>query len=863
MKNYYNYSEKETAAKLQTDLKSGLGTEEAKSRLLKYGPNELAQAPHTSLLVKFFNQFKSFMIIVLIIAGVISGVVGYLNGEGFTDSIIILAIVVLNAVIGVVQEFKAEKSLDALKRMSAPHCKVIRDGELQIAESRTLVPGDVVEIETGDSIPADIRLIEAVNLKVQEAALTGESLPVEKNTACIEGEVPLGDRTDMAFQSCSVTYGRGRGVVVGTGGDTEVGRIASMIQAVPEFKTPLQIRLDKLGKALAWASLAASVIIFIVGLVYGHELLAMFMTAVSLAAAAIPEGLPAVSTIVLAVGVQRLAKRNAIVRNMPSVETLGCTTVICSDKTGTLTQNRMTVVKSFPEDSRELVDIAVLCNDASINEDGQPIGDPTETALIAMGEKRSVMKAEMEKKYPRVSEIPFDSERKLMTTVHSDPDGGLFLAVKGGFDELLSRCNRILDAGTVRPLTAEDVARLSEINSKMAADALRVLCMAYKNAELLDTPAEIEKDLIFTGMVGMIDPPRDEVRDAVAKCGEAGIRPVMITGDHKLTAIAIARDLGIMHDTDSAYTGADVERMSDEELRVAVRTASVFARVSPEHKLRIVKAFKSNGEVVAMTGDGVNDAPALKLADIGVAMGITGTDVSKEAADVVLSDDNFATIVASVEEGRRIYDNVLKCVRFLLSTNFGELMLLFMAVILNLPAPLLPIHILWINLVSDSLPALALGFDTAEEGIMRRKPIDPKAGILTRSFTLNSLFRGMLIAGLSLGAWYIGAETSPETGMTMSFAVVALSQLSILFCVRAGHNAIVHHLFTNKYLWAAVVFVLVLMLGVLLIPAAQEVFHVTPLNAEQWWWIAGMSVFPGVVIETGKLLRRLFRQPAR
>jgi P-type Ca2+ transporter type 2C len=856
--NYYNCSEKQTAEELHTDIECGLSAAEASRRLSEHGPNELAQTPHTSLVVKFFAQFKSFMIIVLIIAGIVSGVVGYLNGEGFTDTIIILAIVVLNAVIGVAQEAKAEKSLDALKRMSAPHCKVVRDGKLQVVESRSLVPGDIVEVETGDSVPADIRLTEAVNLKIQEAALTGESLPVEKSTQALDGDAALGDRVNMAFQSCSVTYGRGRGVVVGTGAGTEVGRIASMLQAVPEFKTPLQIRLDKLGKGLAWASLVACAIIFIVGLIYGHELLTMFMTAVSLAAAAIPEGLPAVSTIVLAVGVQRLAKRNAIVRNMPSVETLGSTTVICSDKTGTLTQNRMTVVRSYPDSCPQLLSIAVLCNDASINSDGQPLGDPTETALITLGDQHSMPKAELEKKYPRVAEIPFDSERKLMTTVHSDPDGGLFLAVKGGFDELLSRCNRILDAGKVRPLTGEDIARLSEVNAGMASDALRVLCMAYKNAELLTAGTDAEQELVFVGMVGMIDPPRIEVRDAVAKCGEAGIRPVMITGDHKLTAVAIARQLGIMKDGDSAYTGAEVEQMSDGQLREAVRTASVFARVSPEHKLRIVKAFKANGEVVAMTGDGVNDAPALKLADIGVAMGITGTDVAKEAADVVLTDDNFATIVTSVEEGRRIYDNVLKAVRFLLSTNFGELMLLFVAVVLNMPAPLLPIHILWINLVSDSLPALALGFDTAEEGIMKRKPIDPKVGILTRSFLLNSIFRGLLIAGLSFAAWFIGSKTSEDAAMTMAFAVVALSQLSILFCVRAGHNAIVHHLFTNKYLWAAVIFVLTLMLGVLLIPAAQEIFHVVPLNGTQWWWIAGLSVFPAVVIEFGKLLRCTF-----
>ncbi len=856
--NFYNLSEKQTAEKLHSDPKNGLTGSQVSERLAKYGPNEISSKKHTSIWVKFLSQFKSFMILVLILAGIISGVVGSINGEGFTDTIIILAIVILNAVIGVIQESKAEKSLDALKKMSAPHCKVLRDGKLQIIESRTLVPGDVVEIETGDSVPADIRLMETSNLKIQEAALTGESLPVEKNTSIIEGDASLGDRTNMAFQSCAVTYGHGRGIVVSTGVNTEVGKIASMIQAVPDFKTPLQIRLDKLGKALAWASLAACVIIFIVGMIYGHELLSMFMTAVSLAAAAIPEGLPAVSTIVLAVGVQRLAKRNAIVRNMPSVETLGSTTVICSDKTGTLTQNKMTVVKCLPESGTELVKIAVLCNDASINADGQPIGDPTETALIALGERQKVLKSDLQREYPRVAEIPFDSERKLMTTIHSDPQGGYYVAVKGGFDEILSRCTAILDKGSARPLTQEDKKRLAAENGQMANEALRVLCMAYKHSGQAAPDDKCEQELIFAGMTGMIDPPREEVRDAVRKCQEAGIRPVMITGDHKITAVAIARNLGIMHDGDSAYTGADVKTMSEAQLREAVNGASVFARVSPEDKLRIVKAFKSKGEVVAMTGDGVNDAPALRLADIGVAMGITGTDVAKEAADVVLTDDNFATIVSAVEEGRRIYDNVLKTIRFMLSTNFGELMLLFTAVLLNLPSPLLPIHILWINLVTDSLPALALGFDMAEEGIMTRRPIDPKEGIMTRSFALNSLFRGFLIAALSLIAWFIGAETSPQTGTTMSFAVVALSQISILFCVRAGHNAIVHHLFTNKYLWMAVAFVLTLMLGVMLVPGAQQIFHLEPLNKGQWGWIAALSIFPAVIIELGKLLRSVF-----
>lgn len=857
MADYYKLSEKEVEKELGTDLETGLTASEAEKRILEYGLNEFAQAKHTSLAAKFLNQFKSFLIVVLIFAGIVSGVVGMIEGEGFTDAIIILAIVLINAAIGTFQESKAEKSLDALKRMSAPHCKVVRDGKLQMVESRFLVPGDIVELESGDSVPADIRLTEAVNLKIQESALTGESLPAEKSTACITADAPVGDRTDMAFQSCSVTYGRGRGVVTGTGTGTEVGRIAAMLQSVPDFKTPLQVRLDHLGKVLGYASLILCGLIFVIGLVYGHDVITMFMTAVSLAAAAIPEGLPAVSTIVLAVGVQRLAKRNAIVRNMPSVETLGCTGVICSDKTGTLTQNKMTVVESFPADSDVLCRVAVLCNDSEINVSGEAIGDPTETALVRFGLDKGLRKDILEKEYPRVGEIPFDSERKRMTTVHSIA-GGFLVAVKGGFDELLEKCDRIFEDGAVRPLTDADRKRLERANVKMAENALRVLCMACK--EVASEEECTESGLAFAGMVGMIDPPREEAKAAVEKCAGAGIRPVMITGDHKVTAMAIARSLGIMRDGDVALTGAELEKMTDGELRDAVASASVFARVSPEHKVRIVKAFKERGNVVAMTGDGVNDAPALKLADIGVAMGVTGTDVAKEAADVVLADDNFATIVSSVEEGRRIYDNVVKTVKFMVSTNFGELMLLFVAVMFNFPSPLLPVHILWINLVTDSLPALALGFDTAEEGIMNRKPIRPDAGIMTASFTVGAMMRGFLIAGLSLLAYFIGARTSENAAMTMSFAVVALSQLSVLFCIRAGHNAIVHHLFTNKYLWISVAFVLVLMLGVMLVPGVRGIFHVVALTGSQWLWIAALSVAPAVLIESGKLVGRILRR---
>lgn len=869
-KKFYEMSVEETAEYFQSNTITGLSAAEAAGRLERNGPNAFEKAKHTSILIKFFNQFKSFMIIVLLVAAAVSGAVGLFNGEGMTDTIIILAIVVLNAIIGVMQEAKAEKSLDALEKMSAPHCKVVRDGEIHVIESRNLVVGDIVELETGDSVPADLRLTDAVNLKIQEAALTGESVPEEKSTYAIEHEVPLGDQHNMAFASCNITYGHGRGIVVATGKDSEVGKIASMIGSVPDMKTPMQQRLDQLGKILAIIAICMCALIFVVGVLYGNDLLTMFMTAVSLAAAAIPEGLPAVSTIVLAVGVQRLAKRNAIVRNMPSVETLGSTSVICSDKTGTLTQNRMTVVKTYvdghvEETSQEsdsihkLIYIAVLANDAKLNRDnGQVVGvgDPTETALTDFGLKHGIDKTKLEQEFPRVAEIPFDSNRKLMTTIHCDKHTGeFFVATKGGLDELLACCDRIFDNGEIRPLTDADRKRLAAANIDMAGQALRVLAMGAKNIDSvpdLVAPDTVENHLVFVGMVGMIDPPREEVRDAVAECRNAGIKPVMITGDHKITATAIARSLGIMTDNDIALTGTDIEKMSDDELRRRADSVAVYARVSPEHKVRIVKAHQSNGNIVAMTGDGVNDAPALKLANIGVAMGITGTDVSKEAADVVLTDDNFATIVSSVSEGRRIYDNILKAIQFMLSTNLGEILVLFIAVICNMVTPLLPIHILWINLVTDSLPALALSVDAADKDVMTRKPIDSRQGFLTKRFSIQILLQGILIALLTLVAYNFGLKTSVDTARTMTFATLAFTQMTIIFSIRAqNHNAFCG-MFKNRYLWGAVFAVTALMLMVLLIPGVQKIFRVVSLDASQWWCVVGLSLSALFICEIAK-----------
>ena len=760
----------------------------------------------------------------------------------------------------VFREAKAEKSLDALEKLSAPHCKVIRDGETTIIESRELVVGDIVVIETGDNVPAELRLIESVNLKIQEAALTGESVPIEKDAeAVLPEDAPIGDRINMAYSSCSVTYGHGKGVVTAIGNQTEVGKIASMIQSVPDIRTPMQIRLDKLGKTLAVICLVVCVVIMVIGLCYGRNLLEMFMTAVSLAVAAIPEGLPAVSTVVLALGVQRLAKKNAIVRNLPSVETLGSTTVICSDKTGTLTQNKMTVTRIESPVAEELLKMSVLANDAVLGSDGVALGDPTETALIDAGVKHSINKNALSEVLPRVAEIPFDSERKLMTTIHQNNDDDFLVAVKGGLDELLANCTRINDGTSIRAITEKDIEDINKANLEMASQALRVLAVGYKTISVLPatfTPETIENDYIFIGMVGMIDPPREEAKEAVHRCKEAGIKPVMITGDHKITATAIARSLGIITSDEGVLTGKDVEIMSDEELKQIAGNVSVFARVAPEHKVRIVKAFQSRGNVVAMTGDGVNDAPALKLADIGVAMGITGTDVAKEASDVVLTDDNFATIVSSVREGRRIYDNLMKSIQFMISTNLGEIVILLIAVLANLDMPLLPIQLLFINLVGDSLPSLALSVDHADKDIMRRKPIDPNQGIFTKHFTTRVIIQSLILGLTTLAAYMIGNRTSLDVARTMTFATMVFSQFTIIFSIRSGNNWFTHKMFTNRWLWLTIVFVTALTLLVLLVPEMQSLFKLAPMTSGQWWTVIGLSFGVLALSELFKLFTR-------
>ena len=897
-KNWFNQEISEVEKNLKTDLNKGLNSEEVKQRQEKYGLNQLQAAKKKTLLQRFLDQFKDFSIIILIIAAIVSGAVGIAEGEGITDTIIILIVVIVNAIIGVSQESKAEKSLEALQKLTDHASKVIRNGEVTVVPAKELVPGDIVVLDTGDYIPADLRIIEAINLKSQESSLTGESVPVEKNINKIDkAETGIGDRINMLFSSSLVTYGRGKGIVVETGMTTEVGKIAGMINNTQKQETPLQQKLNKLGKTLGIAALAICIFIFIVGLIQGKEPIQMFMTAVSLAVAAIPEGLVAVSTIVLAIGVQKMVKKNAIVKRLPAVETLGSATVICSDKTGTLTQNKMTVekifinnvtedlsnIKNVNEDLEKLVYANMFCNDTKISNDGTLTGDPTETALVDMAFKLD-FDPSIYDRAPRIEEIPFDSDRKLMTTVH-EINGKYIVYTKGGVDELLKKCNSYLLNGEILEDLENYAITIRKNNEDMAKEALRVLACAYKEIDHKPTKKdmeEIENNLTFIGLVGMIDQPREEAKKAVDKCKTAGIKTVMITGDHKITATAIAKKLGILENEDEAITGLELEKMTDEELEKNVRKYSVYARVSPEHKVRIVKAWQKNGEIVAMTGDGVNDSPALKTSDIGCAMGVVGTDVAKEAADVILTDDNFATIVSAVEEGRRIYDNILKVIQFLLSSNIGEIVVLFLATLLTPVFAswfgitdiihleiLLPIHILWINLVTDSLPALALAFDPADKDIMKRKPAKPGKGVFTKGMTWRVIYQGAMIGLLTLAAFMIGLATTKEpingltldeskieVGQTMAFATLALSELVHVFNVRNNKKSIFKtNVFNNSKLILAIIASAILMLVILLIEPLRNIFSIPVLPTENILELVGLILAPIVIVEIFKLLK--------
>ena len=857
-----------------TDPVYGLKTNEIGARQEKYGKNTLVQKKNRSFISMFFSQFKSFMIILLIIAAVISGIMGIKTGEGLLDTYIIMGILLLNAFIGAYQEFKAQKSLESLKKMAAPMAKVVRDGESMVINVEDVVPGDVVELEVGDIVPADIRITESCNMSIQESSMTGESVPVEKNPDTLPDEdIPLGDRKNMAYSSGVVTFGHGRGIVVGTGMNTEIGKIADMLGGESDTQTPMQARLENLGKVIGTASVLICVVIFIIGILYGRPVINMLMVAVSLAVAAIPEGLPAISTIILSMGVRRMVKHNAIIRKLPSVETLGCTTVICSDKTGTLTKNQMTVVEEFTPSGNldRLITISVLCCDAKVvkNSEGgvTRVGDPTEIALIDLGEKHGTVKSALDASCPRVGEVAFDSSRKRMSTINRMQDGTLQVNTKGGLDEVLSVCDRIETAEGVRKITPEDIADLQARNQRMADSALRVLAMAYRPAEKVSSDVdEVEKNLIFTGITGMIDPEREEVIGAIKECHDAGIRTIMITGDHKATALAIATKIGIHKEGDLAITGTELDKIDEETFDRTVDKYTVYARIAPEQKVKIVTAWQKKGEIVAMTGDGVNDAPALKQADIGVSMGITGTEVAKDASDMILSDDNFVTIVSAVSEGRRIYDNILKTVLFLLSTNLGEVLLLFVASILNMGIPLLPIHILWINLVSETFPALALSLDPAARDIMKKQPRGKGKQFMDKGMIWRISYQGVMMGAITLVAFIIGknmgmemygnAGAAESLGQTMAFASLIAAKL-----VHAGNlhsnteSRFKFNPLENKPLIFAIGASLVFSLAVLLVPSFAEAFSFSSMGRDQWLTVAGLALVPLVVVELFKAFR--------
>ena len=857
-----------------TDPVHGLKTNEIGARLEKYGKNTLVQKKNRSFISMFFSQFKSFMIILLIIAAIISGIMGIKTGEGLLDTYIIMGILLLNAFIGAYQEFKAQKSLESLKKMAAPMAKVVRDGESMVINVEDVVPGDVVELEVGDIVPADIRITESCNMSIQESSMTGESVPVEKNPDTLPDEdIPLGDRKNMAYSSGVVTFGHGRGIVVGTGMNTEIGKIADMLGGESDTQTPMQARLENLGKVIGTASVLICVVIFIIGILYGRPVINMLMVAVSLAVAAIPEGLPAISTIILSMGVRRMVKHNAIIRKLPSVETLGCTTVICSDKTGTLTKNQMTVVEEFTPSGNldRLITISVLCCDAKVvkNSEGgvTRVGDPTEIALIDLGEKHGTVKSALDASCPRVGEVAFDSSRKRMSTINRMQDGSLQINTKGGLDEVLSVCDRIETAEGVRKITPEDIADLQARNQRMADSALRVLAMAYRPAEKVSSDVdEVEKNLIFTGITGMIDPEREEVIGAIKECHDAGIRTIMITGDHKATALAIATKIGIHKEGDLAITGTELDKIDEETFDRTVDKYTVYARIAPEQKVKIVTAWQKKGEIVAMTGDGVNDAPALKQADIGVSMGITGTEVAKDASDMILSDDNFVTIVSAVSEGRRIYDNILKTVLFLLSTNLGEVLLLFVASILNMGIPLLPIHILWINLVSETFPALALSLDPAARDIMKKQPRGKGKQFMDKGMIWRISYQGVMMGAITLVAFIIGknmgmemygnAGAAESLGQTMAFASLIAAKL-----VHAGNlhsnteSRFKFNPLENKPLIFAIGASLVFSLAVLLVPSFAEAFSFSSMGRDQWLTVAGLALVPLVVVELFKAFR--------
>ena len=861
---YYLRPSAEVLEDLQSDLAVGLNSAQVEERKAKYGENALKEKPPKTLLQRFIAQFADILIIILLISAGISFAVSLIGKEeSFFEPILILVIVIINACIGVFQESKAEKALDALKKMSSPHARVIRDGEEKLIDTKDLVPGDIIRLEAGDLVPADARLIRASNLKVEEAALTGESLPVEKDPdAEIKEGAPLGDRLTMVYSGCSVSYGTAVAVVTSTGMDTEMGEIASLLNEETEEQTPLQQKLAQLGKILGYICLAACAVVFVVGLIDGMSPLEIFMVAVSLAVSAIPEGLPAIVTIVLSIGVQRMVEHNAIIRSLPAVETLGSASVICSDKTGTLTQNRMTLVKAWADGADEPEDITAdnseeikklllygaLCCDGSVVflEDGERhIGDPTETCIVLAAHRNGMPKELINRENPRVAEIPFDSDRKMMTTVNMI-DGRPVAVVKGAFDKIAQRC------------ISGDTERAAEINRMMGENALRVITVAYR---VLDSVPEspksedVERDLILLGLVGMIDPPRPEVKDAVDLCRQAGIKPVMITGDHVITASAIAKDLGILTETDEAVTGTEVDDMTDDELLERARNIAVYARVTPENKIRIVKTWQKLGEVAAMTGDGVNDAPALKAADIGCAMGITGTDVAKGVADMTLTDDNFATIVEAVRQGRGIFDNIRKVVGYLIGTNIGEILVVFFAMLLWRQSPMLSMQLLWLNLLTDSLPAISLGMEPVDEDVMTRKPKKRSEGIFSGGFGVKVVLQGIYFGAVSLFAFWLGrnATGTISGGQTLCFMTMAVAEIVQSFNMRSHHSLFHGNPFSNRMLDLSAVLSVGLTALVLFTPL-RTLFELDVLPPVYYMYGIGLALLSVPIMEAAKAL---------
>lgn len=899
----------ETATLLGSDPALGLTQREAESRMKKYGPNQLRETKQVSLLLVFLSQFKDMMVGILIVATIIS----FFLGE-YLDAIAILAIMFLNGILGFIQEVRAERSLQALKNLASPMAKVVREGHHQIVPASQLVPGDLVLLEAGDRVPADLRLVQANRLEVEESALTGESVPVSKTdkslvSAVSTDQIPLGDQTNMAFMGTLVSGGTGKGVVVKTGMITEIGKIAHLINEAEQSTTPLQHRLEQMGKILIVVAVCLTAVVIWAGVMHGHDLMTMFLAGVSLAVAAIPEGMPAIVTIALALGVQRMIKRNALVRKLPSVETLGCASVICSDKTGTLTQNKMTVTQAriggirydvtgsgYDPTGRILIDskpidpakdkslhlllhIAKRCNNAQLVREEQKhrkllvltssqeswtmIGDPTEGALLVLAEKGMTgTKREAAGQAARIDELPFDSDRKMMSVVDCTPDKKLTLYTKGATEALLARCSKIHWQGEIMPLTANLREQVLFHAEQMAKHALRVLGFAYK--PLIGykpgmAALQLENELIFVGMAGMIDPPRAEVKEAIYLCKQAGIKTVMITGDHKITAEAIGMQIGLLAANGGVLEGSDISQMSEAELSRSVEKTSVYARVSPEHKLRIVRALQQNGHVVAMTGDGVNDAPAIKLADIGISMGITGTDVTKEASDLILRDDNFSTIVSSVEEGRNIYDNIRKFIRYLLASNVGEILVMFFAMLMGLPLPLVPIQILWVNLVTDGLPAMALGVDTAESNIMQQHPRKKTENIFGRGLGWKIISRGFLIGAMTLAAFWLTLKEDPDNlvhAQTVSFATLVLAQLIHVFDCRSERSVFHRNPFGNMYLIWAVLSSLVLMLFVIYMEPFQPIFTTTGLSLRDWALVFVAAGIPTFVAGIGGALKK-------